>query len=92
MKAGSVRLGVTTTPEHAASASASSRTIGTAPSLIRIAYPRHHARSTANTTIASAIIAAFIWRLPGTVPLLRAAVSTPVRGTRIIRFRRGEFA
>jgi hypothetical protein len=64
MKAGFVRLGVTTTPEHEASASASSRMIGTVSSLIRIAYPRHHARPIANTTMASATAAAFIWRLP----------------------------
>lgn len=38
MKAGLVRLGVTTTPEQAASASASSRMIGPAFRLIRIAW------------------------------------------------------
>jgi hypothetical protein len=38
MKAGLVRLGVTTTPEQAASASASSRMIGPAFSLIRMAW------------------------------------------------------
>jgi hypothetical protein len=47
-------------PKRAASASASSRTIGTASSLIRTAYPRHHAKPIANTTMASATAAALI--------------------------------
>jgi hypothetical protein len=52
MKAGFVRLGVTTAPEHAASASASSRMIGPAFSLIRMAWGVQKVRQSSRTILA----------------------------------------
>jgi hypothetical protein len=64
MKAGLVRFGVTTTPEHAASASASSRMSGPTFRLIRMPEPNKTCRSL-RTILASAT-----WRTSSCAPLV----------------------